>query len=91
MASAASLTGGGNSAKNPFVMAYINSNRFVINTLYSLLVRAYCEDGSERDFSGTDEGEDGKVSQEARCDRVTTATRRGTRSTDCDILQYIHK
>ena len=86
MDSAASLTGGGNSAKNPLVMACWNMKRRFLNSTASTCIGDYSEDGSERDFGRLDEGEHGKVPQEAWGDGITTTSGRGTGGTDCHIL-----
>ena len=48
---------------------------------------SYSENAGERDLGRPHEGEDGEVSQEARCDRVATTSRGSTCSTDSHILQ----
>ena len=56
-----------------------------------MLICSYSENAGERDLGRSHEGEDGEVSQEARCDWVATTSRGSTCSTDSHILQHITK
>ena len=88
MASAALFTGGGNSARKPVVIACRGreSDKQEEMDLSCLPLFPDLEDGLEGDFRGGREGEHGKVSDEARGDRVAASTRRSTGCTDGHIL-----